>query len=99
MEIKNVTKLFNDKVIFKDYSASIPENKITFIMGESGSGKTVCLMLAASIFADPCNYKYIADCRQTNVSMELRASFYNNLPLMLDDSATVKEKYGCKACT
>lgn len=64
------------------------------LWGESGSGKTVCLMLAASIFADPCNYKYIADCRQTNVSMELRASFYNNLPLMLDDSATVKEKYG-----
>lgn len=64
------------------------------LWGESGGGKTVCLMCAASIFADPCNYKYIADCRQTDVSMELRASFYNNLPLMLDDTATVKEKYG-----
>ena len=64
------------------------------LWGESGGGKTVCLMCAASIFADPCNYKYIADCRQTDVSMELRASFLNNLPLMLDDTATVKEKYG-----
>ena len=64
------------------------------LWGESGGGKTVCLMCAASIFADPCNYRYIADCRQTDVSMELRASFFNNLPLMLDDTATVKEKYG-----
>lgn len=64
------------------------------LWGDSGSGKTVCLMLAASIYADPCSYRYIADCRQTDVSMELRASFYNNLPLMLDDTATVKDKYG-----
>lgn len=64
------------------------------LWGESGGGKTLCLMCAASIFADPCNYRYIADCRQTDVSMELRASFFNNLPLMLDDTATVKEKYG-----
>ena len=40
MEIKNLYKKFNDKIIFSDFSASIPDNKITFIMGESGSGKT-----------------------------------------------------------
>jgi ABC-type multidrug transport system ATPase subunit len=49
MEIKNVTKLFNDKVIFKDFSASIPENKITFIMGESGSGKTTLLKMICGL--------------------------------------------------
>lgn len=64
------------------------------LWGESGGGKTLCLMCAASIFANPCNHQYIADCKQTEVSMELRASFLNNLPLMLDDTATVKEKYG-----
>jgi ABC-type multidrug transport system ATPase subunit len=49
MEIKNVTKLFNDKVIFKDFSVSIPENKITFIMGESGSGKTTLLKMICGL--------------------------------------------------
>ena len=64
------------------------------LWGETGGGKTLCLMCAASIFADPCDYKYITDCKNTNVSMELKASFLNNLPLMLDDTAAVKENYG-----
>ena len=49
MEIKNLTKLFNDKVIFENYSICIPENKITFIMGESGCGKTTLLKMICGL--------------------------------------------------
>ena len=49
MEIKNLTKLFNDKVIFENYSVCIPENKITFIMGESGCGKTTLLKMICGL--------------------------------------------------
>lgn len=49
MEIKNLTKLFNDKVIFENYSVCIPENKITFMMGESGCGKTTLLKIICGL--------------------------------------------------
>ena len=49
MEIKKLTKLFNDKVIFENYSVCIPENKITFIMGESGCGKTTLLKIICGL--------------------------------------------------
>lgn len=49
MEIKKLTKLFNDKVIFENYSVCIPENKITFIMGESGCGKTTLLKMICGL--------------------------------------------------
>ena len=63
------------------------------LWGETGGGKTVCLMLAASIWADPCGYRYIADLKATDVSLELRSDFLNHLPLLLDDTAVVKEAY------
>ena len=59
MEIKNVTKLFNDKVIFKDFSVSIPENKITFIMGESGSGKSTMAHILGGIIPYESGEMYI----------------------------------------
>ena len=52
MEIKNLYKKFNDKIIFSDFSASIPDNKITFIMGESGSGKTTLLRIILGLDSD-----------------------------------------------
>ena len=63
------------------------------LWGETEGGKTVSLMLAASIWADPAGYRYITDFKSTDVSLELRADFLNHLPLMLDDTAMVKEKY------
>lgn len=52
MEIKNLCKTFGDKSVFDNLSLSIPEGKITFIMGESGCGKTTLLRLIASLDTD-----------------------------------------------
>ncbi len=52
MEIKRLNKSFGDKIIFSDFSASIPDGKITFIMGESGCGKTTLLRIIAGLDND-----------------------------------------------
>lgn len=43
IEIKNLTKTYGEKVVFKNFNLNIEENKITAILGESGVGKTTLL--------------------------------------------------------
>lgn len=52
---------------------------------ESGSGKTVALMCAASIWGDPELGKYIQTFNSTQVGQERYAAFLNHLPLMIDE--------------
>lgn len=52
MKINNLTKAFGDKIIFNKFSIKIPKNKISFIMGESGCGKTTLLRLIAGLDKD-----------------------------------------------
>lgn len=59
---------------------------------ESGTGKTVALMLAASVWADPEMGKYIHTFNGTAVSQELSAGFVNSLPLILDEFQVIKDK-------
>lgn len=74
-----------------------PLNMLPFIFnlwGKTGGGKTVCLMLAASVWADPSEGKYITDSYSTQNAFEVRLDALNNLPLMLDDLSKTKDKYG-----
>lgn len=59
---------------------------------ESGTGKTVALMLAASVWADPQAGQYIKTFHGTQVSLELTAGFLNNLPLILDEFQMLRNK-------
>lgn len=52
---------------------------------ESGSGKTVALMCAASVWGDPELGKYIQTFNSTTVGQERYAAFLNHLPLMIDE--------------
>ncbi|MBE6673707.1 MAG: ATP-binding cassette domain-containing protein [Ruminococcaceae bacterium] len=49
MEIKNLCKAFDDKIIFDNFSCVIPDGKVTFIIGSSGSGKTTLLRILAGL--------------------------------------------------
>lgn len=49
VNLKNITKKYEDKVIFENFNLSIPQNKITCILGESGVGKTTLLNMIARI--------------------------------------------------
>ena len=52
MEIKNLTKSFGNKQIFEGFNLSIPDGKISFIMGESGCGKTTLMRIIAGLEQD-----------------------------------------------
>ena len=73
-----------------------PLNALPFIInlwGDTGKGKTVAIMLAASAWAYPGGNEYVADPKSTVTALELRLDFLNNFPLLIDDMAQLKDKY------
>lgn len=60
---------------------------IVDLWGETEGGKTVSMMLATSIWANPDSGQYIGDLKTTDVQLEIRADLLNHLPLMLDDTS------------
>ena len=74
-----------------------PLNVLPFILnlwGETGKGKTVALMVATSIWANPAENKYITDPVSSQVALEVRDNILNNLPMVIDDFSKTKDKYG-----
>ena len=64
--------------------------------GESGSGKTVALMAAASVWGDPHwqGQAYIQTFNATQVGLERSAAFFNHLPYMIDELQLLKDAHG-----
>lgn len=62
------------------------------LWGETEGGKTVCLMLAASIWANPDENQFIGDFKSTEVALETRADMLNHLPMLLDDTSKVSKR-------
>lgn len=52
MIVKNLTKTFDNKIVFNNFSITIPENKISVIVGESGCGKTTLLRILSGLDND-----------------------------------------------
>lgn len=67
------------------------------LWGETEGGKSVTLMLACSVWANPAESQYIGDFKTTDVALEARADLLNHLPMMLDDtsktSARIRENF------
>lgn len=61
---------------------------------DSGTGKTVALMLAASVWADPDMGKYIQTFNSTEVGQERAAAFLNNLPFIIDELQLARDSKG-----
>ena len=77
-----------------------PLNILPFIVNlwaETGKGKTVALKIAASIWANPCEGKYITDPTGTDTAREVRNNILNNLPTMIDDLSKMRDRYGYDA--
>lgn len=53
--------------------------------GQTEKGKTVMLMLATSVWANPASGAYITTFNSTNVGLELYASCLNSLPMCIDE--------------
>lgn len=61
---------------------------------ESGTGKTVGLMLAASVWGDPAIGRYVQTFNATQVSHERTAGFLNNIPMCIDELQLSKDSHG-----
>lgn len=61
---------------------------------DSGTGKTVVLMVAASVWGDPAVGSYVKTFDGTVVGMEKTAAFLNNLPFCLDELQLAKDSKG-----
>lgn len=60
--------------------------------GLQGSGKTVALMLGASVWGNPLIGGYIKSFSGTKVSQELFAAFCGNLPVFLDELQVISDR-------
>lgn len=60
--------------------------------GLQGSGKTVALLLAASVWGNPQIGGYIKSFSGTKVSQELFAAFCGNLPVFLDELQVISDR-------
>lgn len=98
--VKKIRKRGNipAKIVLAASFASVlvsPCNCLPFfvhIWNGSGNGKTVALMLAASVWANPRVGEYIHTFDSTDVGQELSAGFVNSLPLILDELQIQKDK-------
>lgn len=61
---------------------------------DSGTGKTVGLMLAASVWGDPQIGRYIQTFNSTAVGLEKTAAFLNSLPVMVDELQLARDNRG-----
>ena len=62
--------------------------------GGSGTGKTVALMLAASVWGDPMKGRLVQTFNATRVGQELTAAFLNHLPMCIDELQLTKNGKG-----
>lgn len=61
--------------------------------GPSEGGKTLCLMLAASVWANPdANGDYFGNFMTTQAATEARADVLNNFPYIVDDTAKTSKR-------
>lgn len=65
---------------------------IVDLWGETEGGKSVTLMVAASVWANPAENQFIGDFKTTEVALEARADMLNNLPVLLDDTSKVSAR-------
>lgn len=61
---------------------------------ESGTGKTVALMAAASVWGDPEPGRYMQTFNSTRVGHEKLAGFLNSLPMLIDELQLAKDAHG-----
>lgn len=94
MEAMKTIRTAEDPIIRIIFAASLasvlvkPTGIMPFVVhlwGRGGSGKTVVMMVAASIWGNPEIGRYIKSFNSTAVGKELGAVFLNSMPLMLDE--------------
>ena len=96
IEVKNISKSFEDKVIIDDISAQFKPGQCNLIIGTSGSGKTVLIKCIVDLMHADKGEIYFDGQRFASMSKEERKDLRNNIGMLfqgnaLFDSKTVQE--------
>ncbi len=92
IEIKNLSKSYGEKSIYKDFDLTLGEGVITCLMGASGSGKTTLLNVLANLTpfkgeVPPLRCSYIFQ----SPTLVPNLTVYKNLALVCADGARINE--------
>jgi phospholipid/cholesterol/gamma-HCH transport system ATP-binding protein len=96
IEVKNVKKSFDDKVVIQDVSATMKAGQCNLIIGSSGSGKTVLMKCMVGLFAPDSggilyggkNFTVMSGDEKTEIRKEIGMLFQGSA---LFDSQTVEQ--------
>lgn len=66
---------------------------ILHLWGKSGTGKTIALMAAMSVWGNPKVGHLVKNLNSTNVGLERLAAFLNNIPFAGDELQAIKNRY------
>lgn len=66
---------------------------IVHLWGKSGTGKSVSLIVAMSIWGNPKVGNLVKNLNSTNVGLERLSAFLNNIPFAGDELQAIKNKY------
>ena len=96
IEIKHISKQFNDRVILQDISAQFKPGMCNLIIGASGSGKTVLTKCIVDLFQADEGHIYFDGIELGKMNKEQRKEFRNSIGMLfqgnaLFDSMTVEE--------
>ena len=90
MKINNLTKKFGKKIVFNNVCLDFVDNGVTYVMGESGSGKTTVLRILAGLDKD---FKGEIDTVSSKISYIFQEprlfsnlSVYDNVKIVSDTS-------------
>ena len=96
IEVRNIRKVFGDKVVINDVSATMKAGQCNLIIGSSGSGKTVLMKCMVGLFApdagevlyDGKDFTHMGNKEKTEIRKEIGMLFQGSA---LFDSLTVEQ--------
>lgn len=96
IELKNIKKSFNDKVVIEDVSATMKAGQCNLIIGASGSGKTVLQKCMVGLFEPDQGEIFFGGQSFTKMNTEERKEIRKEIGMLfqgsaLFDSLTVEE--------
>ena len=93
IEVKNLYKSFEDKVVLSDVSTVFEDGKTNLIIGQSGSGKTVLMKNLVGLL-DPTSGQVLYDGRDFVVMSKKEKVYMRREMGMIDDDSQGAHKTG-----
>jgi phospholipid/cholesterol/gamma-HCH transport system ATP-binding protein len=96
IEVKNISKLFNDRKVLNNISVEFDTGKMNLIIGQSGSGKTVLMKCIVGLLQPDAGEIIFDDIVFTNLSAKEKRMVRQSIGMLfqgsaLFDSITVEE--------